>query len=74
MVSKKGYEVESVDRVGAGDAFAAGFIHGYLTGGLDRALEYAVAVGALKHTYRGDVAWVSPEDLKDFLSGSPRWR
>src|SRR5207247_1036732 len=41
VVSKEGYEVESVDRVGAGDAFAAGFIHGYLTGGLDRALEYA---------------------------------
>ena len=74
VVSKEGYEVESVDRVGAGDAFAAGFIHGYLTGGLDRALEYAVAVGALKHTYRGDVAWVSKEDLKEFLSGSPRWR
>jgi len=74
VVSKRGYEVESLDRVGAGDAFAAGFIHGYLTGGLDRALEYAVAVGALKHTYRGDVAWISPEDLKEFLSGSPRWR
>ena len=74
VVAKEGYEVESVDRVGAGDAFAAGFIHGYLTGGLDRALEYAVAVGALKHTYRGDVAWVSQEDLKEFLSGSPRWR
>jgi len=74
VVSKKGYEVESLDRVGAGDAFAAGFIHGYLTGDLDRALEYAVAVGALKHTYRGDVAWVSPEDLKEFLSGSLRWR
>src|SRR5438132_991596 len=74
VVSKEGYEVESVDRVGAGDAFAAGFIHGYLTGGLDRALEYAVAVGAIEHTDRGDVAWVSKEDLKEFLSGSPRWR
>ncbi len=74
IVSKEGYAVESVDRVGAGDAFAAGFIHGFLTGGLDRALEYAVAVGALKHTYRGDVVWVSPEDLKELLSGSLRWR
>lgn len=74
VVSKEGYPVESVDRVGAGDAFAAGFIHGYLTDGLDRALDYAVAVGALKHTYRGDIAWVTKEDLMDLLSGSPRWR
>ncbi len=74
VVAKEGYPVESVDRVGAGDAFAAGFIHGYLTDGLERGLEYAVAVGALKHTYRGDVVWVSKDDLNDLLSGSPRWR
>jgi len=74
VVSKEGYPVEAMDRVGAGDAFAAGFIHGYLTDGLDRALDYAMAVGALKHTYRGDIAWVTKEDLTDLLSESPRWR
>jgi len=74
IVSREGFPVESVDRIGAGDAFAAGFIHGYLTEGLERALDYAVALGALKHTYRGDIAWVTKEDLTDLLSGLPRWR
>lgn len=44
-----------VDRIGGGDAFAAGLIHG-LRQGMDRqaALEFAVAAGALKHALVGD--------------------
>lgn len=44
-----------IDRIGGGDAFAAGLIHG-LRRGMDEqaALEFAVAAGALKHALAGD--------------------
>lgn len=74
ITPQDGFPVDSVDRIGAGDAFAAGFIHGYLTEGLQRGLEFAVAAAALKHTYRGDAAWISREDVLHLLAGSQRWR
>ena len=47
--------VPIVDRVGAGDAFAAGLIYATLDGRApDAALEFAVAASCLKHTIRGD--------------------
>ena len=48
--------VEIVDRVGGGDAFAGGFIVGYLEQpeNLAFALELGLAASALKHTMAGD--------------------
>lgn len=45
-----------VDRVGAGDAFAAGLLHG-LHSDMDNqeALDFALACGAFKHTVPGDM-------------------
>jgi 2-dehydro-3-deoxygluconokinase len=44
-----------VDRIGAGDAFAAGLLHGLAAGRPDaEALAFAVAAGALKHSIPGD--------------------
>ena len=63
------YEVEIVDRLGAGDSFAAGFIHGMLDGNLQRGLDYGVAVSAIKHTIPGDFAWVTPEEVEGLLKG-----
>jgi 2-dehydro-3-deoxygluconokinase len=44
-----------VDRIGAGDAFAAGVLHG-LIGGFDpqKTLEFATAAAVLKHSIPGD--------------------
>ncbi len=49
-------DVEVVDRLGGGDAFAAGFIAGYLENpeGLTRAVNLGAAASALKHTMPGD--------------------
>ena len=49
-------EVEIVDRVGGGDAFAGGFIAGYLEqpDDLAYALNLGLAASALKHTMIGD--------------------
>ena len=53
-----------VDRVGAGDAFAAGLIYAILDGRApDAALEFAVAASCLKHTIRGDVNAVSVAEV-----------
>ena len=38
------YEVEIVDRLGAGDALAAGLIHGLLDGDLKKGLDYGAAL------------------------------
>lgn len=47
--------LEILDRVGGGDGFVAGLIHGLLEGyGLARAVEYGAAHGALAMTTPGD--------------------
>ncbi len=49
------YEVEVLDRFGAGDAFAAGILHGIGQGWeTSKTLEFAAAAFALKHTLKGD--------------------
>jgi 2-dehydro-3-deoxygluconokinase len=63
------YEVEIVDRLGAGDALAAGLIHGLLDGDLKKALNYGAAMGALKHTIPGDIPWITVEEVEAVLQG-----
>ena len=65
------YDIEPiVDRVGGGDAFAAGLIHGLLTKPTQaEALEFAVAASALKHTIPGDVNMVSTAEVEALAAG-----
>jgi 2-dehydro-3-deoxygluconokinase len=58
-----------IDRIGGGDAFAAGLIHGLLDG-LDEAeaLEFAVAAAALKHATPGDFNPATRADVEALLS------
>ena len=48
--------IEVVDRLGGGDAFAGGFIAGYIADpdDLQRAIDLGLAASALKHTMPGD--------------------
>ncbi len=59
-----------VDRVGAGDAFAAGFIAGYMEAGVTRGLQMGNAIAALKLTIRGDYALVTHAEVGALISGS----
>lgn len=60
-----------VDRIGGGDAFAAGLLHGLATGLDDQAaLDFAVAAARLKHTIRGDFNLASASDVEFYLSNS----
>jgi 2-dehydro-3-deoxygluconokinase len=63
------YEVEIVDRLGAGDSFAAGLIHGLLEDNLQLGLDFGVAVSALKHSIPGDFAWVTRQEVETILKG-----
>jgi 2-dehydro-3-deoxygluconokinase len=60
-----------VDRVGGGDAFAGGLIYGLRTFGHDRqrALEFAVAASALKHTVFGDFNMVTVAEVEKLVGG-----
>jgi 2-dehydro-3-deoxygluconokinase len=69
IVRTSTYEVEIVDRLGAGDSFAAGFIHGMLDGDLQRALDFGVAASALKHSIPGDFAWITRDEVEAMLKG-----
>jgi 2-dehydro-3-deoxygluconokinase len=69
LVESAWYEVEIVDRLGAGDAFAAGLIHGLIDGDLRKGVDYGAALGAIKHTVPGDLPWVSPEEVEAVLQG-----
>ncbi|MBI3910197.1 MAG: sugar kinase [Armatimonadetes bacterium] len=63
------YDVREIDRVGAGDAFAAGFLWGYLAADVQKGLDYGLAMAALKHTIPGDEFLATREDVEAVLQG-----
>ena len=64
-----------VDRVGGGDSFSGGLIHGLLTKQTQgEALEFAVAASALKHTVNGDFNLVSVEEVEALAAGNANGR
>jgi 2-dehydro-3-deoxygluconokinase len=65
------YEVEVVDRIGAGDAFSAGLIVSRLENqGWDHAVRFATATSALKHSIPGDFCLVSRVEVEQLLRGA----
>jgi len=61
-------EVETVDPIGAGDAFCGGLIVSRLENrGWDDALRFATATAALKHTIPGDFCLVARDDVEQLL-------
>lgn len=72
--SKK-YDVRIIDRVGGGDSFAGGLICGMLDGKPQgKALEFAVAASALKHTIHGDFNLVTREEVENLANGDASGR
>jgi 2-dehydro-3-deoxygluconokinase len=64
-----------VDRVGAGDAFAAGLIYGLTTDiGDEASLNFAAAASALKHTIPGDLNLVTQSEVQNLLDGNASGR
>jgi 2-dehydro-3-deoxygluconokinase len=65
------YTVTTVDRVGAGDAYAAGFLWRVLQGrSAQEAVDAATALAALKCTIWGDIALVRPPELEELMASA----
>ncbi len=70
VFASPGFEFQPLDPVGAGDAYAAGFLYGLLTTDDEaQAVAYGDAMAALKHTVPGDFCVVSRAELDAVLSG-----
>lgn len=57
-----------VDRIGAGDAFAAGVLHGLATG-IEQAARDGLALTCLKHSLPGDASLFGQSDIDAFHAG-----
>jgi 2-dehydro-3-deoxygluconokinase len=59
-----------VDRIGTGDAFAAGVLDGLIAGhDLDRTVRSGLALSCLKHSLPGDASLFRRADIEAFLEG-----
>jgi len=63
------YDIELVDRVGGGDAYAAGFLFGFLTADVATGVRYGNAFSALKQTSWGDLNYATREEVEALLGG-----
>ncbi len=75
LVSRRYDITDIVDRVGSGDAFAAGVIYGLIAIGDDRqALEFGVAAGCLKHSVPGDFNVATRAEVERLVGGDASGR
>jgi 2-dehydro-3-deoxygluconokinase len=69
--SRKYPELEILDRVGGGDSFASGLIYGLLQErGLQLAVDYGAAHGALAMTTPGDTSMASLAEVEALMGGA----
>ena len=64
------YPTRIVDRLGAGDALAAGVIHGWLDGDLSAGLRYGITLAALALSQYGDMVITNKSELLALSQGS----
>jgi 2-dehydro-3-deoxygluconokinase len=64
------YEIDIVDRVGAGDSFAAGLIYSLVQKqSAQEAVEFAAAASCLKHSIPGDFNLCTLAEVKNLMAG-----
>jgi 2-dehydro-3-deoxygluconokinase len=71
LFSTRTFNLEAiVDRIGSGDAFAAGLLHGLLRRMDEQSsLDFALAAACLKHSIPGDFNTASVAQVDDLLAG-----
>lgn len=68
LISSKKYRFNIVDRVGGGDAFAAGALFGiYNKFSEEKTIEFAIASSVYKHTINGDANLATKEEIENFM-------
>jgi 2-dehydro-3-deoxygluconokinase len=71
LFTSKSYEVEILDRLGTGDAFAAGCLHGLIKGWKEqKIIDFGTAAFALKHTIRGDQHISNEDEILSIMDGN----
>lgn len=60
--------VQMIDRLGAGDALAAGVIHGWLNGDLLRGLRYGVVLAGLALSQHGDMVITTAHEVETLVN------
>ena len=64
-------DLEILDRIGGGDSFASGLIHGWLAGHPPQvAVEYGAAHGALAMTTPGDTSMATQAEVEALMAGA----
>ncbi|WP_324758206.1 bifunctional 2-dehydro-3-deoxygluconokinase/2-dehydro-3-deoxygalactonokinase [Haloarcula montana] len=64
------FEASDAHPVGSGDSFVGGFLSQYLTtGSVPEGLEWGAATAALKRSVPGDIAVVSPSEVRELIRG-----
>jgi 2-dehydro-3-deoxygluconokinase len=82
-IAEPGVPTEGTMRFGSGDAFAAGYLYAYLEGSLYQQLRavaqreitpltFGNTLAALKRCIAGDIAVVTPDDVRRLLPGQGR--
>lgn len=66
------FQVTAIDRVGAGDAFDAGLLWGFLRNEPAQGLAYGMAMAAIKHTMPGDEFISSLAEVETLLQSGHR--
>ena len=66
------FPTSRIDRIGAGDGFTAGFLYATLLGRDARALDYGLALAALKHSIPGDTLSTTPAEIETILERDVR--
>ena len=69
--SMPGYDAVALDRIGAGDAFAAGVIIGFLDGDIGSGVGRGLAMAALKLGILGDQLVASQDEIDSVMKGAP---
>jgi len=72
VMRRSAFRVQAVDRIGTGDAFAAGLLWGWLEDSLPMGLDRGVAMAALKMTLHGDLFTLGADDVHRLLEGEQR--
>ena len=69
------YQVHIVDRIGGGDSFSGGLIHGLLSGWEDqKVIDFAAAASCLKHSIEHDFNVVSVDEVQSLAEGNTSGR
>ena len=72
---ERGYAIDVEDNVGSGMAFSAGFLHFHLNGkGIQEAIGFGNAAGALNTTKRGATTFFNKNDVLGFMESNVKNR